>query len=773
MENISEAAKYTLQFINQTQRSIFLTGKAGTGKTTLLREIIKSTHKNTVVVAPTGIAALNASGVTIHSMFQLPLGGFIPDVTTPHFSDTVKFESKSTLSRHFKMSGLKKAVIRNMELLVIDEVSMLRADLLDAVDFMMQSVRKRKAPFGGVQVLYIGDLLQLPPVVKDEEWYILKKYYKGKFFFHSHVVQQNPPLYIELSKIFRQTDDAFISILNNLRNNRISAEDIQNLNQYVKPDFDLKANKGYITLTTHNAAADSMNAQALKDLNGKLFVYCPEIVGDFPDKIFPVEEQLQLKVGAQIMFIKNDLSADKQYFNGKMGMIQSLSEQEILVHFPQENQTIEVEKYEWQNIRYKVNEMTKEIEEEVLGTFVHYPIKLAWAITVHKSQGLTFDKAALDVSRVFLPGQAYVALSRLRSLEGLVLLSPLQMNGIINDQDVMDYARNKASESLLADSLQLETRNFIHDFLRISFDWKELSQEWRNHQYSYNEKSESSEKIKHALWAKQHSDIVGQLLEQSAKFISQLNKIFSEESLDMQFILERVQAAFDYFFLPMDHLVHEILWKLETIKRVKKAKAFFDELMVLEEVQTKAVLGLMKARLLIKTIASGQEISRKNLHSNEIRNYRANKFEAIQAKFKSDHVTLIEDENDIERYTSKKERKIKQPKKSTVQETFELWQQTNSIKEIATLRKLTSQTISTHLAKLIEAESIKISEVLPEDRISELAKIFKGYNEESLNPLKEKYGNAFTWDELKLFRAAVNTVKSKFNLTNTPPSQPE
>ena len=372
MQIVSEAAKYTLQFINQTQRSVFLTGKAGTGKTTLLREIIETTHKNTVVVAPTGIAALNAGGVTIHSMFQLPFSGFIPSHTADfQFSETLKFETKESLRRHFKMNGQKKAVIRNMELLVIDEVSMLRADLLDAMDYMMQTVRKKAAPFGGVQVLFIGDLLQLPPVIRDEEWRTLRNYYKGKFFFHSHVIQQNPPLYIELSKIFRQTDSDFISVLNNLRNNQITPEDVRILNQYVKPDFDLKANKGYITLTTHNAKADAMNAQALQDLKGELITYTPEIIGDFPEKIYPIEYNLQLKVGAQIMFVKNDLNFEKNYFNGKMGIIKSLSSQEILVHFPEENKTIEVEKYEWQNIRYKVNALTKEVEEEVLGTFVH------------------------------------------------------------------------------------------------------------------------------------------------------------------------------------------------------------------------------------------------------------------------------------------------------------------------------------------------------------------------------------------------------------------
>ena len=773
MENLSETAKYTLQFINQTQRSIFLTGKAGTGKTTLLREIIHTTHKNTVVVAPTGIAALNAAGVTIHSMFQLPFGGFIPDSVTPHFSDDVKFESKTTLARHFKMSGQKKAVIRNMELLVIDEVSMLRADVLDAIDFMMQSVRRNRTPFGGVQVLFIGDLLQLPPVVKDEEWQVLRKYYKGKFFFHSHVTQQQPPLYIELSKIFRQTDDKFIGILNNLRHNRISAEDIKNLNQYVTPDFDLNKNQGYIILTTHNVKADGINNQALKDLNGKLVTYSPEIIGDFPDKIFPVEAELQLKLGAQVMFIKNDPSIEKQYFNGKMGFIRSLSEQEIRVHFPEEDKTIDVEKYEWRNIRYKIDDKTKEIEEELLGTFVHYPIKLAWAITVHKSQGLTFDKAALDVSQVFQPGQAYVALSRLRSLDGLILLSPLRMSGISSDPDVMDYAQNKASDELLENSLLLETKRFIHHCLKNAFGWTDLAQEWRNHQFSYHEKSEVSIKAPHAQWAKGNSQAIAALLEPSGKFLSQLEKLFAAENFDTAFIRERVEAAYDYFFTPLDNLVAEILWKMEEVRRIKKAKAYYDELVVLEEMQTKAVLQLIKAKLLMKVVASGETISKENLQSQDIRNYRNDKVDSIAAKFKSTHVTLIEDEKDLDRYTSKKQRKTKEPKKTTVQETFELWQQKNSINEIATLRKLTAQTIGGHIAKLIEAESIKIAEVLTEDKIHELAQVFKGYEEDSLSPLKEKHGDAFTWNELKFFKAALNVVKTKFNLANTPPSPQE
>lgn len=752
MEFLSAEAKYVLQFINQTNRSVFLTGKAGTGKTTLLKEIIRSTHKNCVVVAPTGIAALNAGGVTVHSMFQLPFGSFLPDNSSPQFNENTKFESRATLRRHFKMSSLKKSVIRNMELLIIDEVSMLRSDLLDAIDFMMQSVRKNNLPFGGVQVLFIGDLLQLPPVVREEEWRILRNYYKGKFFFHAHVIEQNPPLYIELSTIFRQTDDQFISVLNNLRNNKITTQDIHVLNQFVQPNFDTKSNKGYITLTTHNTKADTINQQSLKDLNGRISTYYAEVTGDFPDKIYPIEDKLELKIGAQIMFIKNDLSLEKKFFNGKMGIIKSLSEREILVDFPEENTTIELEKYEWQNIRYSVNENTKEIEEEILGTFVHYPIKLAWAITVHKSQGLTFDKAALDVSQVFLPGQAYVALSRLRSLKGLILLSPLQMNGISNDQDVMEYASNKATEEVLEIELQKDTQDFIHNYLVNSFDWFYLAQEWRNHKNSYHDKSETSEKSKHSIWANKQAVIVETLIEPSRKFISQLNKLFSENP-DLPFINERIQAAYNYFLPSLDGLVHEILWKLEEVKRIKKVKAYYEELLVLEELHIKAVLQLMKVKLLIKTVVKGETISKEKLSSDEIQFYKIDKLKTIQQDFKKNYSSLIEDDFDGNRYEKKK--KTKEPKKSTIQETYELWMQQNSIKEIATIRKLTTQTISNHLAQLITSETIKISDVLPEDKIEELSNAFKGYKEETLNGLKEKYGDKFTWDELKLFKASL------------------
>ncbi|MBS7255228.1 helix-turn-helix domain-containing protein [Flavobacterium branchiicola] len=759
MQNVSEAAAYTLQFINQTQKSIFLTGKAGTGKTTLLREIIATTHKSTVVVAPTGIAALNAGGVTIHSMFQLPFSAFIPTYQeSSQFTETVKFENKESLRRHFKMNNVKRNVIRSMELLIIDEVSMLRADLLDAIDFMMQTVRRSTQPFGGVQVLFIGDLLQLPPVIRDEEWRTLRNYYKGKFFFHSHVMQQNPPLYIELSKIYRQSDDVFISVLNNLRNNQITKEDVQVLNQYVKPDFDLKLNPGFITLTTHNAKADAINEQAINDLSGNEYAFQPFVVGDFPEKIFPVEENLKLKVGAQVMFVKNDLSFEKRYFNGKMGVIKSLSPEEIFVHFPEENKTIEVEKYEWKNIRYKVNEQTKEIEEEVLGTFAHYPLKLAWAITVHKSQGLTFEKAALDVSQVFLPGQAYVALSRLTSLNGLILLSPIQMNGLSNDQDVMDYALNKATEEVLKNSLHFETKNFIHNYLVNSFNWTDLAQEWRNHRFSYNENATGSEKGKHAVWAHKRLEIIDGLVDPSQKFIQQLNKIFSKEAVDLYFVQERVEAAYDYFFKPMDKLVSDLLSKMAEIQKFKKVKEFYEELTFLDDIQTKAVLRLMKAKLLIEIVVSHETICKEKLTSPAIKNYKTDKVSKIREEHKMTNTDIFQVDEPVTRYTAKKVDKTAQkgPKKTTVEETHDLWLEKNSVEDIARIRKLTVQTVEMHLIKLIQARKVDIAEVLPDDKILALRDAFEFYQEESLNGLKEKHGDEFTWDELKMFKASIN-----------------
>ncbi len=754
MNSLSAEAEYVLQFINQTRRSIFLTGKAGTGKTTLLREIMLTTHKKAVVVAPTGIAALNASGVTIHSLFQLPFGAFLPTDEVPALSGFVNYETKATLARHFRMNATKKAILQSLELLVIDEVSMLRADLLDAIDFTLQNIRKNPNPFGGVQLLFIGDLFQLPPVVKDQEWQLLRQYYRGKFFFHALVTQRQPPLYIELPKIFRQSDTDFIRILNRLRNNELHSDDLKLLQRFVQPEFKANPESGYITLTTHNAQADAINQKSLKDLPETSMTYLPDIVGDFPEKMYPIEASLELKIGAQVMFIKNDWSAQKQYYNGKMGVVASLSEDEILVRFPDESLTITVEKYEWQNIRYSLDEVTREIKEEILGTFVHYPLRLAWAITVHKSQGLTFERAALDVSQVFMPGQAYVALSRLRSLDGLVLLSPLQMNGLSNDEAVVQYSSGQLSDEEIKDELKIETQKYTELFVIQAFDFTHLIQHWRHHRFSYQQKAPNSEKAKHAIWAQNQHEKIEQLAIPAQKFQQQLRRLFSAHPMDFAFISERIQAAYEYFFPVLDALMSDLLLMLEIAHHARKAQGFAEELLELEIHQNLAISELIRAKNLVNIIAQNLPISKENMHTDALKNYRIHKLEWAKTQYQEQYAQLIDDDSFEVKQTSKK-KKVKEPKKSTYLETLELWHQQNTIKEIARIRKLTPQTIATHMAKLIEIKAVSIEDVLPQDKREALAEVFKGYDEPSLNPLKEKYGDQFTWDELKIFRASL------------------
>jgi len=749
-----EPAEYVLKFINQTEKSLFLTGKAGTGKTTLLKKIISSTHKNVVVVAPTGIAALNAGGVTIHSQFQLPFAAFIPINGAAPLHETIKFETKSTLLRHFNISSQRKAVLRSMELLIIDEVSMLRADLLDAIDTALKFVRKSEKPFGGTQVLFIGDLLQLPPVVKNDEWAILKNYYKGVFFFNAVVLQQNPIIYIELSKIYRQTETNFIDVLNNLRNNRITQSDIAILNQYVKPNFDSKKEKGFITLTTHNAKADEMNSRELQNLKGKEFIFKAEITGDYPNHLYPIDEELKLKVGAQIMFVKNDISLDKQYFNGKMGTIESLSQGEILVRFIEENKIIEVEKYEWVNKRFTVNNNTKEIEEEVLGTFVHYPIKLAWAITVHKSQGLTFDKAVLDVSQVFAPGQAYVALSRLRTLSGLVLLSEIKMNGISNDEDVMNYEKNKTDLNILPKALEAETNLYLSQYLKQSFDFETLAYEWEKHANTYGLGTLKALKSKYQKWIIVQTNNVKAMVEPGKKFVNQLSNIFYHQPFNATFLNERVNAAYNYFFKILDEVETSILSNTLEIRNIKKSKQFVEELQSLEEIHVNAILILKKAKILTNAFAEGKELTKELFKNETLLKYRFNKINDLKSKVVSSNV--FGENQVVYEVLKEQDDQSKEKKKSSVLVTLELYHEGKSIDEIADFRMMSKSTILGHFTKLIELKAVDLNKVLPTERIKELASVFGSYDLQSttLSAIKEA-NDSFSWDELKLYKASL------------------
>lgn len=759
----TEPADLVLKFINQTSISIFLTGKAGSGKTTLLRKIVETTHKQTVIVAPTGIAALNAGGVTIHSFFQLPFAAFIPEyLGEMRFNDRTRFETKDSLRHHFTMNKRKKAVFLALELLIIDEVSMLRADILDAMDLALRYVRRNDLPYGGVQVLFIGDLLQLPPVVKNEEWSVLREYYRGMFFFHSKVVQQNPPLYIELEKIYRQTDQQFIHILNQLRNNQITQSEVKLLEQFVKPNFDVKANSGYITLTTHNSKADEMNAKALEELKGKKFQFEADITGEFPPHLYPLEPVLELKEGAQVMFIKNDLSAEKLFFNGKMGIVKSVSNSEIFVHFPEENKTIEVETYEWENIRYEQNPSTNELEEKVLGTFVHFPLKLAWAITVHKSQGLTFDKAVLDVSHVFQPGQAYVALSRLRTLSGLVLLSPIRMNGIQNDPQVMEYSKSKVAGEILEKHLSYETMQFLLFQFQQAFQWSDIAAAWRSHEHSYGMAGAKSEKAKHHAWASRQSATIQNMLEPAKKFTNQLERIFLQQPVNVEFAHERMQAAYDYFFKKWDDVVYSTLKKMGEIHKLKQIKAFYEELSELDELQIQIVMQLKRARLLMEAVFQGKELDKASIWNEEMKHYKIAKIAKINQEIRQNRSVFdldIDDEFTLEEtipvLTRGKKQKEKTEKKSTYEQTKDMFSSGKSISDIAKLRMLTEGTVYGHLTKLIEKEELEVSDVLSEEEMKEMETLFVDFDGGSLTPIHEKARERFSFDQLRLYRAGM------------------
>ena len=736
--------EYILTLVNQTNRNIFLTGKAGTGKTTLLHKIINTCYKNTVVVAPTGIAALNAGGVTIHSMFQLPFASFLPTLSNPPIvNEFLRFENRFSLRKHFQMHKNKQQVIRNMELLIVDEVSMLRADVLDAMDYMLQFIRKDKRPFGGVQVLFIGDLLQLPPVVKQEEWEVLKHYYKGMFFFQSEVITQNPLLYVELETIYRQTDKLFISILNHLRENQLTSEDIKQLEKYVQPDFPKKHLKDYITLTTHNAKADAMNQREMSKLTSPLFSYEADIVDDFPEYLYPIEKVIQLKEGARVMFIKNDISGEHLFFNGKMGTVVSLSEGEINVKLDG-GRVINVERYEWENVRYKLNETTKDIEEERLGSFTQYPLRLAWAITIHKSQGLTFEKAILDLASVFASGQAYVAFSRLRSLDGLILLSSVSANGINNNGEVIGYAENKASEKEVQTACYTGKTEFLQENILNTFQWNTLLEEWVLHRNSYS--GEIGNKNLYKDWASQQLVRVQELVTVSEKFIKQLKTLFNNAT-DVQHIFERVTKGITYFTPLLEQLWYEVLLVEGKIANQKKVKQFFTELKELDNSLSETLKKLFRLEQMIQLAQSDQPFDKEKIHSAKLETLYTELTGKINNILKNEKLFIGE-------YPLSKDDKPKKEKRSTYDITLQLWKEGKTVAEIAKERTLSQATIYSHIAKCIEQDKIAITEVLPEETINELNTIFKE-NEEltTLKSLYEKTEERYSWDELRLFRA--------------------
>ena len=602
------------QFVERTGVNVFLTGKAGTGKTTFLRRLKERSPKRMVVVAPTGVAAINAGGVTIHSFFQFPLAPYIPNTSFRGSDEKYRFSKE------------KKNIIRTLDLLVIDEISMVRADLLDQIDAVLRLHKDKNRPFGGVQLLMIGDLSQLAPVVKESEWAMLREYYATPYFFGSLALQQTQHVTIELSHVYRQTDHTFINILNEVRENRLTAESLALLNARVGVSLQLsklsensensensefkiqnsELTDGTIRLTTHNATANRYNEERMDALKTPRFSFKAKVTGNFPETSYPAEETLVLKKGCQVMFLKND-SQGSRYYNGKLGEVTFVDGSKICVRGLEDNTEVEVEPEVWTNAHYVIDKESKEIREEIEGEFRQYPLRLAWAITVHKSQGLTFERAVLDVNAAFAAGQVYVALSRLRSLEGLVLTAPLSASAVLTDTAVSNYMNMELEQARhTADSLSTLQRDYYLYQLTELFTFRELEWDFRRVLRLIDEHLYKVYPLLLKMYKQADEQFARELTAVSATFYRQYAALVmqSEDYATDKLLAERIHKAAVYFADHLDTLLKPLIERTRLDSDNKEIK----------ERITEAVYALQqsfaqKRHLLARVIARGFSVT--------------------------------------------------------------------------------------------------------------------------------------------------------------------
>ncbi|THU41995.1 helicase [Niastella caeni] len=721
-----------VRFVNQTNRHIFLTGKAGTGKTTFLKYIRENTFKKMAVVAPTGVAAINAGGVTLHSFFQLPHGSFIP-VQQSGWNSNNTFNTPHTLLKNLRLTNDKKLLLQELELLIIDEVSMLRADILDEIDCILRHFRRRlQEPFGGVQMLYIGDLFQLPPVVKNEEWDVLRQHYRSPFFFDAQALQQYPPLYLELKKIYRQHEHDFIRVLNNIRNNKTTPEDLALLHNHYMPGYECPDNESYITLTTHNARADTINQNQLNKLATDICECKAEISGDFNERAYPVDLILQLKEGAQIMFVKNDKGESRRFYNGKIGTISKINGEEIFVRLEGDEHDMLLEKETWRNIRYQYNNEEDKIEEEEVGSFKQYPVRLAWAITIHKSQGLTFEKAIIDAGASFAPGQVYVALSRLTSLSGLVLYSRIHPSSINTDTRVLEFTRLEKEEDQLAQELQQQQKIYITRSLLQTFDWLKLAEGMQMHFEEY-ENRQLPDKNTCVLWAKKVLEAVLKQQEMAEKFTRQLEQLLPNAPQDgYQFLHQRVSAGSAYFLQGMEEMENSIKTHIGEIKVKTKAKKYITTLHQLCLLPQRKKQQLNQAVQITEALVKGVNAT--------------------------DLLNLVGEHKKTEEIKTAEEigKKMVKPQKGDSHRiSLQLFKEGKTLAEIATLRELAPSTIEGHLASFIKTGEIDIKEIVAENKIAIILQAVEELNlpTAATTPVKEKLGDEFSYGEI---RAVLN-----------------
>lgn len=708
-DSTNEIFALAAEFVNNTRRSIFLTGKAGTGKTTFLKFIRQTTDKKTAVVAPTGVAAINAGGMTMHSFFQLPLGLYVPGHNSYH--GNVQITNRHTLFKNLRLSESKRELLQELELLIIDEVSMVRCDMLDATDAILRSVRRSNESFGGVQVLFIGDLFQLPPVAINQEWAILNDYYDSPFFFHSNVVRQMQPLYIELQKIYRQNEQEYIDLLNAVRHSQVTPAVIERLNS--RYTTDAAQFKDCITLTTHNYKADAINRDELKKLPGDVFHYDAILDGDFADKSYPADVSLSLKVGARVMFIRNDTDDERAYYNGKLATVVELNDDKVRVQFEDTGGIYQLKHETWRNIRYQYNKEEDRLEEDELGSFSQFPIRLAWAITIHKSQGLTFDKAVIDASESFAPGQVYVALSRCTSLNGLVLRSKLSAEQITTDERVVDHARQLASMKGLDSVLSSEKVIFEQHRLVSLFDVERIRtalQKWHD---ELPGKKLPDVDAAIALAGSVISKL-DELIEVSRKFRKQLEDLLvqARTSGNYEAVDERAAKAVKYF----DDFLHTEIFQ--------KLKAHVDELK-----------GKAKVKKYVATVRElALAISKKG---ERIRGARLGNRQYFESTVKRE--TTIEAPST----------KVKKEKGQSARESLELFLAGNSPEQVAQLRGLAKTTIEGHLAEFVLSGEIAIENLVSPEKIKAIEDAMAGEGGNAMGAVKQKLGDTFSYGEIR------------------------